>query len=314
MNQTLKTSFRYALRRSVPILVGFFPLGTAYGILMARAGYSFLWSGLASLFVYAGSLQMLMVEFLTAGTPIPTVIVTSLLLNSRHMFYGISFLDKFNAYGPWKYFLIYGLPDYAKETFPPYDLRYAGGRPLFVTVGSMEVRKGQDIFCEAIRRLPPDIRAQASFLFVGKGADKDILARVTALTEDYPENVFYRKRLERPEIKSLMEQCTCVVCASRDDPMPTFVTEGLIFGKPSIVSEHTGTAGLITEGVDGFVYRNDDPDQLAKVLAYAITHTDQLAAMQADCRRLYEEYYTNESFVAKLTRLVEEATSGHTSV
>lgn len=210
--------------------------------------------------------------------------------------------------------LIYGLPDYAKETFPPYDLRYAGGRPLFVTVGSMEVRKGQDIFCEAIRRLPPDIRAQASFLFVGKGADKDILARVTALTEDYPENVFYRKRLERPEIKSLMEQCTCVVCASRDDPMPTFVTEGLIFGKPSIVSEHTGTAGLITEGVDGFVYRNDDPDQLAKVLAYAITHTDQLAAMQADCRRLYEEYYTNESFVAKLTRLVEEATSGHTSV
>ena len=66
MNQALKNSFRYALRRSVPILVGFFPLGTAYGILMARAGYSFLWSGLASLFVYAGSLQMLMVEFLTA--------------------------------------------------------------------------------------------------------------------------------------------------------------------------------------------------------------------------------------------------------
>lgn len=111
MNQTLKNSFRYALRRSVPILVGFFPLGTAYGILMAQAGYSFLWSGLASLFVYAGSLQMLMVEFLTAGTPIPTVIVTSLLLNSRHIFYGISFLDKFNSYGPWKYFLIYGLPD-----------------------------------------------------------------------------------------------------------------------------------------------------------------------------------------------------------
>ena len=80
--------------------------------------------------------------------------------------------------------------------------------------------------------------------------------------EDYPDTVFYRKRLERPEIKSLMDKCTCVVCASRDDPMPTCVTEGLIFVKPSIVSEHTGTAGLITEGVDGFVYKDDDPDQL----------------------------------------------------
>ena len=111
MKQRVKNSFRYALRRSVPILVGFFPLGTAYGILMAKAGYNALWTGLTSLFVYAGSLQMLMIGFFTASTPIMTVIVASLLLNSRHIFYGLSFLDKFNSYGPWKYFLIYGLPD-----------------------------------------------------------------------------------------------------------------------------------------------------------------------------------------------------------
>ena len=204
--------------------------------------------------------------------------------------------------------LIYGLPDYARESFPRYDLSYAGGRPLFVTVGSMEMRKGQDIYCEAIRLLPPEVREKASFLFVGKASDRDISAHVHALTEQFPHNVFYRKRLERPEIKSLMEQCTCIVCASRDDPMPTFVTEGLIFGKPSIVSEHTGTAGLITEGVDGFVYRNDDPVQLSKVLAHAIEHPDQLAAMKADCRKLYERYYTNEAYVSTLVRLIRELT------
>ena len=204
--------------------------------------------------------------------------------------------------------LIYGLPDYARESFPRYDLSYAGGRPLFVTVGSMEMRKGQDIYCEAIRLLPPEVREKASFLFVGKASDRDVSAHVHALTEQFPHNVFYRKRLERPEIKSLMEQCTCIVCASRDDPMPTFVTEGLIFGKPSIVSEHTGTAGLITEGVDGFVYRNDDPVQLSKVLAHAIEHPDQLAAMKADCRKLYERYYTNEAYVSTLVRLIQELT------
>lgn len=206
--------------------------------------------------------------------------------------------------------LIYGLPDYAQESFPPYDISYAGGRPLFVTVGSFEPRKGQDIFCNAIRLLKPEVRQKAAFLFVGKAADKSLKNAVDALVEDYPDTVFYRKRLERPEIKSLMDQCTCVVCASRDDPMPTFVTEGLIFGKPSIVSEHTGTAGLVTEGVDGFLYKDDDPQQLADKLAWAIEHPEMLAAMHDDCRRLYEQQFSNESYVATLTRLVKELTDG----
>ena len=118
--------------------------------------------------------------------------------------------------------------------------------------------------------------------------------------------MFYCKRLTRDEIKSLMSQCQCLVCASRDDPMPTFVTEGLIFGKPAIVSEHTGTAGLVTEGVDGFVYRDDDPAQLAKALEWAITHPEQLAAMQPACRALYERYYSKQAFADALTAAVRE--------
>ena len=97
----------------------------------------------------------------------------------------------------------------------------AGGRPLFRDRRSFEPRKGQDIFCNAIRLLKPEVRQKAAFLFVGKAADKSLKNAVDALVEDYPDTVFYRKRLERPEIKSLMDQCACVVCASRDDPMPT---------------------------------------------------------------------------------------------
>ena len=90
--------------------------------------------------------------------------------------------------------------------------------------------------------------------------------------------------------------------------MPTFVTEGLIFGKPSIVSEHTGTAGLVTEGVDGFVYKDDDPAQLEKLLCWAIEHPDALAAMHDGCRRLYERYYSKEAFSATLQQAVESLT------
>ena len=78
--------------------------------------------------------------------------------------------------------LIYGLPDYAAEKFSHYDLSYAGGRPLFATVGSFENRKGQDIFCKAIRLLPPETMKKASFLFVGKAAEAEMMDAVRSLT------------------------------------------------------------------------------------------------------------------------------------
>ena len=107
----IKNSFKYSLERSVPILIGFFPVGTMYGLMMSAAGYNFLWSAAASLFVYAGSLQMLMISFFRSDMSILTIAVTALLLNSRHMFYGLSFIEKFRSYGGWKWFLIYGMPD-----------------------------------------------------------------------------------------------------------------------------------------------------------------------------------------------------------
>ena len=107
----IKNSFKYSLERSVPILIGFFPVGTVYGLMMSAAGYNFLWSAAASLFVYAGSLQMLMISFFQSHMSILTIAVTALLLNSRHMFYGLSFIEKFRSYGGWKWFLIYGMPD-----------------------------------------------------------------------------------------------------------------------------------------------------------------------------------------------------------
>ena len=107
----MNKSFLSAFKRTIPIMAGFFPLGLAYGILMMKAGYSFLWTGLTSVTVLAGSLQFLMLDFFASGVPIGTIIVMALLLNSRHIFYGLSFVEKFKEYGPWKYFMIYSLSD-----------------------------------------------------------------------------------------------------------------------------------------------------------------------------------------------------------
>lgn len=107
MNKT----FRYALRHSFPIFISFIPVALAYGVLMQSVGYNFIWTGACSLFVFAGSLQYLMVSFFAGGVSLAAVAIMALLLNSRHIFYGLSFIEKFRSFGAWKYFLIYSLTD-----------------------------------------------------------------------------------------------------------------------------------------------------------------------------------------------------------
>ena len=108
----MKKTFAYAFRHSLPILLGFFPLGIAYGILMRSIGYNALWTGACSSLVLAGSLQFLMVSFFGGGVPIITVAALALLLNSRHLFYGVSFIEKFNSFKKSsKLFLIFALTD-----------------------------------------------------------------------------------------------------------------------------------------------------------------------------------------------------------
>lgn len=108
----MKQTILYAFRRTIPMMLGFFPLGIAYGVLMDANGYNFLWSGLVCLTVFAGSLQFLMVDFFVANTPLVTVALLALLLNSRHIFYGISFVEKFRSFGNGgRLFLIYSLCD-----------------------------------------------------------------------------------------------------------------------------------------------------------------------------------------------------------
>ena len=110
----VKTSILYSLKHSLPIMLGFFPVGILYGILMNVNGYGFQWTGLCSVVVFAGSLQYLMIDFFNGSESYFSIAMMALLLNCRHVFYGLPFIEKWSEYGPLKYLLIFLLPD---ETF-----------------------------------------------------------------------------------------------------------------------------------------------------------------------------------------------------
>lgn len=106
--------FRYALPRTVPVMVGYLFLGAAYGILMNVNGYGLGWTLAASVFVYAGSLQYLGVTMLAAMVHPLMALLMSVMLNARHLFYGISMLEKYGKVKKGRPYLIFGLTD---ETF-----------------------------------------------------------------------------------------------------------------------------------------------------------------------------------------------------
>jgi 4-azaleucine resistance transporter AzlC len=107
-------ALKAAFPHTIPILAGFIFLGFAFGILMNSKGYSAGWSILMSLFIYAGAMQFVAVNLLTSVfNPLNALLIT-LVINARHLFYGVSMLEKFSGAGRKKLYLIFGMVD---ETF-----------------------------------------------------------------------------------------------------------------------------------------------------------------------------------------------------
>ena len=107
----MKKNIKHAFIKSLPVMAGYIVLGIGFGILLKKAGYGLFWSFLMSLTIYAGSMQYVAVSLLTSGASLLSVALTTLMVNARHLFYGISMIDKYEGAGKKKPYLIFSLTD-----------------------------------------------------------------------------------------------------------------------------------------------------------------------------------------------------------
>jgi len=112
-----KKELRAAFKNTVPIMFSYIFLGTAFGIMLNEAGYGVVYGILCSVFIYTGAFQMALAGFLKAGTAIISIFVTAIAVGSRHIFYGISFIDDFKKMGKRFPYMIFGLTDEAYAIF-----------------------------------------------------------------------------------------------------------------------------------------------------------------------------------------------------
>ncbi len=136
-SKEIRRAFRYAFPHTIPIFAGFWFLGITYGVYMHVSGFSFVYPMLMSMTIFTGSMEFVTANMLLGGFHPLQAFVMAILIGARHLFYGISMLDKFRGMGWKKFFLIYGMCDetfsinYSAEIPPNVD---HGWFMLFVTV------------------------------------------------------------------------------------------------------------------------------------------------------------------------------------
>ena len=107
----MRKAFRPAFTATIPVFCGYLFIGFAFGVMLRDIGYTSPWAFLCSLTIYAGSGQYLLVSLMAAKASLVTVAVMTLLLNCRHIFYGLSFLETFHKMGARKWYMIFSLTD-----------------------------------------------------------------------------------------------------------------------------------------------------------------------------------------------------------
>jgi len=112
-----------ALLATIPVMAGYVVLGIGFGMVLKSKGFGIGWSFAMSLFIYAGSMEFVLIDLLTGGATLLTTALTTLMVNARHLFYSVSMIEEYKGAGAKKPYLIFALTD---ET---YSLVCAGAPP-----------------------------------------------------------------------------------------------------------------------------------------------------------------------------------------
>ena len=191
--------------------------------------------------------------------------------------------------------LLYYIPDCVSQEGDEYSgISIRDDLFVFITVGVLEERKGYDVLVESIRLLSDEQRRKCLFIVVGRKYNRDIYKSILALQNDYPDNFLYINEIPRDQLLKLYKKANCLICSSKDDPMPIVVTEAMAMGKTVICSENTGSAKIISDNNSGIIYKNNSPDELKKAILRVIN--DDVHTFSDNARNVFISHFSPEVF------------------
>lgn len=221
---TYRVAYKAAFPHTIPVLTGYLFIGIAFGVMFADKGYNFLWAGLMSLLVYAGSGQYLAVNFFDPSVSFLQVIFLTFMVNVRHIFYGLSLLDKFKVSGKKKPYMVFSLTD---ETYSLY----------FLTKTPPDVDEGKFLFALATLNqsywiVGSMIGALAGTLipFNSKGIDFAMTALFIVIFVEQ----WFEKKNRFPAIVGVVASLICLLIFGKDG----FILPSMIVIMVILLSNH----------------------------------------------------------------------------
>ncbi|MEP6698573.1 MAG: glycosyltransferase [Verrucomicrobiota bacterium] len=176
----------------------------------------------------------------------------------------------------------------------------------FLLLGTVEPRKGQDIFVAAISSLPAELQTAAKFHLVGRVNDPEFGAKVESLAQGV-RNLSITGPVSHAEALAYMNRADVLVCSSRDEAMPVTMMEAMSLGKAVISSAVGGIPEVLQDGENGLLVRPESAKALAEAIRRLIEDRTLVRRLGEKARATYEKQFTMERFSRDFCDWVRQA-------
>ena len=191
----------------------------------------------------------------------------------------------------------YGIPR------PPALAASESDRTRFLTLGSFEPRKGQDILAEAIGEMDGATRARCSFKMAGRVLDQAFYAELQNAVGEF-EEVQLIDALDHASALTLLNETDVVVLPSRDETMPIVVLEAMGLGKAVVSTDVGGVREWLRDGMNGLLVERENPDALAQALAGCANNLEFVCELKAAGSRTFDRHFTLDRFASRFAEVL----------
>ena len=191
----------------------------------------------------------------------------------------------------------YGIPR------PPAVASRSSEQMRFLTLGTFEPRKGQDVLAEAIATLDSVTRRRCRFKMAGRVLDEGFYAELKSAVGRYPE-VELIDALDHSDALRLLNDTDALVLPSRDETMPIAILEAMGLGKAVISADVGGVREWLRDGMNGFLIEKENPAALAEALAKCANDSELVKELKAAGTRTFERHFTLERFASRFAELL----------
>ncbi len=168
-----------------------------------------------------------------------------------------------------------------------------------IVLAALAYIKGQDVFAEAVRELPHDVRKKAEFYFIGGGKRNRDIVQIARELE-----IHILDAIPHDKIYTVYEMADVIVCPSRKEAMSVTVVEAMMNGIMTIVSDAAGVAAYINHGKNGMIFKSEDSHELACALKQIIVNSNERMLMGNQGRYVYDEFFSMKEHNKNLLAMV----------